>query len=290
MGNEIYYEGTTKTKRLSTMNLERAFSFWVNDGLEDYKGMNSSSSDSDKNEKKNLSSSENSSTSSLEETYEETIEDNSKVPYTFYWRNEGKKVQVTGNFANWNQFFEMNKDEKGIFKCDIILPKQEIFFKFIVDDKWVCSDGYEKRDDGHFNVNNYVDLTNIKVERKKINNNINNYKEKKNKKEKDLWCINKDIEQMNAEAPITPFHYQDPFRININSNQIIIGRNKFLKFCYNLINDENNSYKKILYPPHVNILHIILGCVGNKRYTRVGTHNRFKYKAVTFIYYKPIKK
>ena len=93
---------------------------------------------------------------------------------------------------------------------------------------------------------------------------------------------------MNAEAPVTPFHYQDPWRININSNQIIIGRSKFLNFSYHPMNDENNSYKKILSPPHVNIFHLILGCIGNKRYTRVGSHHRFRQKAVTFIYYKPI--
>ena len=93
---------------------------------------------------------------------------------------------------------------------------------------------------------------------------------------------------MNAEAPVTPFHYQDLFRININSNQIIIGRSKFLSFSYHPMNDENNSYKKILSPPHVNIFHVILACVGNKRYTRVGSYHRFQQKVITLIYYKPI--
>ena len=313
MGNEIYYEGKVP-QRKSTLNIDRAFSAWANDGLLNYKGMNTSSSDSEKNDNKNnfssnsdsLSSSSSSQLELDEDTIEETQEDNSKVPFTFYWKEGGNKVQLTGNFVNWNQYFEMTEYEKGNFKCEIILPKQEIYFKFIVDNKWVFSNNYEKRDDGHYNINNYIDLTNYKIEKNNINNNINNEKnqkeEKKEKKEKngkiekkektkekEIWCVQKSQDQMNAEAPCTPFHYQDPWRININSNQIIIGRSKFLNFSYHPMNDENNSYKKILYPPHVNIFHLILGCIGNKKYTRVGTHHRFSQKAVTFIYYKPIK-
>ena len=313
MGNEIYYEGKVP-QRKSTLNIDRAFSAWANDGLLNYKGMNTSSSDSEKNDNKNnfssnsdsLSSSSSSQLELDEDTIEETQEDNSKVPFTFYWKEGGNKVQLTGNFVNWNQYFEMTEYEKGNFKCEIILPKQEIYFKFIVDNKWVFSNNYEKRDDGHYNINNYIDLTNYKIEKNNINNNINNEKnqkeEKKEKKEKnekrekkektkekEIWCVQKSQDQMNAEAPCTPFHYQDPWRININSNQIIIGRSKFLNFSYHPMNDENNSYKKILSPPHVNIFHLILGCIGNKKYTRVGTHHRFSQKAVTFIYYKPIK-
>ena len=283
MGNEIYFEGSSKSSK-SKINLERAFSAWANEGLQNYEGMNSSSSSSERNDRKNFSSNDESS-SSLE-TYEETQEDNTKVPFIFYWKEGGKKVQLTGNFANWNQFFPMTQEEKGVFKLELNLPRQEIIFKFIVDDKWVYSNNYEKKDDGHSNINNYIDLKNIKIEKKKKNNNIT--KEKKNKITKETWCISKTREQMNAEAPVTPFHYQDLFRININSNQIIIGRSKFLNFSYHAMNDENNSYKKILYPPHVNIFHIILGCVGNKRYTRVGSYHRFQQKVITLIYYKPI--
>ncbi len=314
MGNEIYYEGKVP-QRKSTLNIDRAFSAWANDGLLNYKGMNTSSSDSEKNDNKNnfssnsdsLSSSSSSQLELDEDTIEETQEDNSKVPFTFYWKEGGNKVQLTGNFVNWNQYFEMTEYEKGNFKCEIILPKQEIYFKFIVDNKWVFSNNYEKRDDGHYNINNYIDLTNYKIEKNNINNNINNEKNQKNQKEekkeknekrekkeknkeKEIWCVQKSQDQMNAEAPCTPFHYQDPWRININSNQIIIGRSKFLNFSYHPMNDENNSYKKILSPPHVNIFHLILGCVGNKNHTRVGTHHRFRQKAVTLIYYKPIGK
>ena len=305
MGNEIYYDGKIP-QRKSKLNIDRAFSYWANEGLQNYKGMNTSSSDSEKNEKKESnsesSSSSSSSSSSLEleyndEEYEEKKEDNSKIPFTFCWKEGGKKILLTGNFANWNQFFEMNEYEKGNFKCDINLPRQEIYFKFIVDDKWVFSNNYDKKDDGHYNINNYIDLTNYKIEEKKENNENKKKIQKKEKKtkneknkEKEIWCIPKDQNQMNAEAPVTPFHYQDPWRININSNQIIIGRSKFLNFSYHPMNDENNSYKKILSPPHVNIFHLILGCVGNKNHTRVGTHHRFRQKAVTLIYYKPIGK
>jgi hypothetical protein len=301
MGNEIYYEGKVP-QRKSTLNIDRAFSAWANDGLLNYKGMNTSSSDSEKNDNKNnfssnsdsLSSSSSSQLELDEDTIEETQEDNSKVPFTFYWKEGGNKVQLTGNFVNWNQYFEMTEYEKGNFKCEIILPKQEIYFKFIVDNKWVFSNNYEKRDDGHYNINNYIDLTNYKIEEKKENNENKKKIQKKEKKtkneknkEKEIWCIPKNQDQMNAEAPCTPFHYQDPWRININSNQIIIGRSKFLSFNYNSINDESNSYKKILYPEHINIFHILFPCIGNKNYSKVGLYYRFKQKAITFIYYKP---
>ena len=184
MGNEIYYEGKVP-QRKSTLNIDRAFSAWANDGLLNYKGMNTSSSDSEKNDNKNnfssnsdsLSSSSSSQLELDEDTIEETQEDNSKVPFTFYWKEGGNKVQLTGNFVNWNQYFEMTEYEKGNFKCEII------YFKFIVDNKWVFSNNYEKRDDGHYNINNYIDLTNYKIEKNNINNNINNEKNQKNQKE-----------------------------------------------------------------------------------------------------------
>ena len=106
MGNEIYYDGKIP-QRKSKLNIDRAFSYWANEGLQNYKGMNTSSSDSEKNEKKesNSESSSSSSSSSLEleyndEEYEEKKEDNSKIPFTFYWKEGGKKILLTGNFAN----------------------------------------------------------------------------------------------------------------------------------------------------------------------------------------------
>ena len=93
---------------------------------------------------------------------------------------------------------------------------------------------------------------------------------------------------MKSDAPNVPFYYEYPFRININTNQIIIGRSKFLSFNYNSINDENNSYKKILYPEHINIFHIVFPCIGNKNYSKIGLYYRFKQKAITYIYYKPL--
>ena len=39
MGNEIYFEGISKSSK-SNINLERAFSAWANEGLQNYEGMN----------------------------------------------------------------------------------------------------------------------------------------------------------------------------------------------------------------------------------------------------------
>jgi hypothetical protein len=258
--------------------MENTLSTFGNEGLSNYEGIISTSSYKKLNNKNNISSNK-----STKETFDETQDDNSKILFVFEWKDKGNNVEMTGDFVNWNQYFKMNKDENNIFKCEIYIPKKEIQFKFIVDNKWVFSNDYEIKNDGNNNINNYIDLTNIKYEKKKKKdkNNCNKIKIKEN------WCNNITIEQMKSDAPNIPFYYEYPFRININTNQIIIGRSKFLSFNYNSINDENNSYKKILYPEHINIFHILFPCIGNKNYSKVGLYYRFKQKAITFIYYKP---
>lgn len=256
------------------------FSDYANKDILNYKGINSSISSSNnlKKNRKKFSSNESS------ENYEENNQiKNIKIPFLFEWKEGGKTVKITGNFVNWKEFFNMKEVEKGIFKYEVNLPKTKIQFKFIVDDKWVFSNNYNKIDDGNYNINNYIDLTHFKSKKKKKENKVN-------KGKKEIWCVNKAKDQMNINAPKVPFYYQDIFRINLNSNQIIIGRKKYLNFNYNKINDENNSYKQILYPPHINFSHIIIGCIGNKKYIKIGSYFRFKKKAITLIYYKPIKR
>ena len=252
--------------------MENTISTFGNEGLSNYEGIISTSSFKKLNNINNIQSNK-----STKETFDETQNDNSKIFFVFEWKDKGNNVEMTGDFVNWNQFFKMNKDENNIFKCEIYVPKKEIQFKFIVDNKWVYSKDYEIKNDGNNNINNFIDLTNFKNENKKKN--------KKNTK--DNLCNNISIEQMKPDAPKIPFYYEYPFRININTNQIIIGRSKFLPFNYNPINDENNSYKKILYPEHINFFHILFPCIGNKNYSRIGLYYRFKQKAITFIYYKP---
>ena len=140
------------------------FSDYANKDILNYKGLNSSISSSNnlKKNRKKFSSNESS------ENYEENNQiKNIKIPFLFEWKEGGKTVKITGNFVNWKEFFNMKEVEKGIFKYEVNLPKTKIQFKFIVDDKWVFSNNYNKIDDGNYNINNYIDLTHFKSKKKK---------------------------------------------------------------------------------------------------------------------------
>ena len=95
--------------------------------------------------------------------------------------------------------------------------------------------------------------------------------------------------EMNTDAPHIPIHYVNPFRVNCNTNQNVIGRKKYLEFFggYNI--DENNCYRQILNTPHVNLNHLITGIEAKKRFVKVGYALRYRQKETTFIYYKPKK-
>jgi hypothetical protein len=57
----------------------------------------------------------NKSNTNSEETTEKKIEPeenhDKKIKTTFFWREGGNTVYITGNFSNWNQWFLMNKEE-----------------------------------------------------------------------------------------------------------------------------------------------------------------------------------
>ena len=102
-----------------------------------------------------------------------------KVKYKFKWeakeQDQNKKLEVllVGSFLkNWDCYEVMIKnDENGIYEYEMYLPKKEHFFKFIVNNKWQCSDLYPTKPDKEKNINNYIDLTNYK---KLITNKIYN--------------------------------------------------------------------------------------------------------------------
>ena len=50
--------------------------------------------------------------------------------------------------------------ETEIFEKIIYLPRAKHYFKFIVDNKWVCSNQYPTTMDNSNNQNNFIDLTN----------------------------------------------------------------------------------------------------------------------------------
>ena len=93
------------------------------------------------------------------------IQENSniKIPTRFVWREGGNTVYVTGNFANWKQWFLMNKsfNNPNEFTLTLDLPRGIYQFKFIVDKVWKYSNHLPQFKDEHGNINNMIDNQNI---------------------------------------------------------------------------------------------------------------------------------
>ena len=278
MGNEN--SNSNDDNNVLKNDFDGDISFGICDNISSYKGMKSDESEKETDRK--------SSSDISEKTTEQTLEvDEKTVPVEIEWKEGGGRVQLTGSFANWNQFFEMLKDQNGQFKLKLTLPKEKIQFKFIVDNVWRTSSGYPTMDDGSYNINNYLDLTNVKIEKPVQERRVTKEKEKEKEKEDAYISSYPNRADMNADAPHAPTHYVNKFRINNNSNQNVIGRKKFLESEANLNIDENNCYKNILPCSHVNLNHIISSCE-KRRYVRCGKSQRFRCKNVTVIYYKPL--
>ena len=284
MGNEVSNEGNEVSLLKSNLcGVESSLGC----NSESYKGMKTDSTDKNSNH---------SNSDISEKTTEQTIEiDDSKIPYTFEWTEGGHRVLLTGQFVSWNQFFEMEKNQNGVHQCVITLPKQIYQFKFVVDGTWRCSNKYQMIDDGSHNTNNVIDLS--KIENKTIKENkptnissSNSGETIVHHKEKEGYgIIYPDKKEMNSDAPHVPLHYINPFKVNSNTNQNIIGRKKYLESYgyYNI--DENNCYRQVLNTPHVNLNHLI-ACTNrtNGKYVKDGFALRFRQKVVTIIYYKPL--
>ena len=99
--------------------------------------------------------------------------------YIFTWDEGGNSVKLIGSFSNWTKYYDMEKDEKDqIFKFSLPLENGKYQYKFIVDGVWKCSKKQNTEDDGKGNINNILDLINIKPKEEIKNNNIS----KKNRK------------------------------------------------------------------------------------------------------------
>jgi hypothetical protein len=84
-----------------------------------------------------------------------------KYPYKFEYKGDGKSVLLAGDFLdNWKSIKVMVKNnDTGIFERMVNLTRKKHQFKFIVDNKWVCSSQYPTIMDNSHNQNNYIDLT-----------------------------------------------------------------------------------------------------------------------------------
>ena len=93
------------------------------------------------------------------------ISDDNKKLYSilFQWEGEAEKVYLTGSFCNWINFYEMQKIKNKFF-FTLFLQKGTYQYKFKVDSVWKCNDNYPTCSDQHGNINNYIEVTNRKLE------------------------------------------------------------------------------------------------------------------------------
>ena len=237
-------------------------------------------------------------------------EEEKLFPFKFEWKGLGSSVILAGSFLeNWTKFVPMIKNqETEIFEKIIKLPKKKHYFKFIVDNKWVCSNQYPTTMDNSNNQNNFIDLTNyippkdlIKIEEYKKGD----FKPHRSKvivldKNDKSGYNNKYplIFDLNTNAPYTVTHYKPCFNLDYQSRQNKIKKinNKnFLNYCEKNILTENNTYKKILSCPHEKLSHFCQNIndlnINNKtRYIRGCTTIRNKHKYLTVVYFKPKQK
>ena len=233
-------------------------------------------------------------------------------PFKFEWKGLGTTVILTGSFLeNWTIYKPMVKNlETETFETVEYLTKSKHYFKFIVDNKWVCSSKYQTIIDNTNNQNNFIDLTNYvppedlikREEIKKGEIKIKHHRSKviildKNAiKKKDYNCKYPLINELNSSAPCIIEHYLPSFNINYISNQNNIKnitKKKYLKYNDKSTLTENTTYKKILVCPHEKLMHFCENITNikneKKRYIKACTTVRNKHKYLTVVYYKPIK-
>ena len=232
-----------------------------------------------------------------------------KYPFKFEYKGNGKSVLLAGSFLdNWANIKVMVKNSKNdIYERVVYLPKGKHQFKFIVDNKWVCSDQYPTIPDERGIINNFIDLTNYVPPENLLKDELikklgRNEPEKMNKDNKEINNKNNDytstkmprFNELNMIPPNIIQHYIPRFNLNYQSNQNRIGRKKYLKYTERNLKTENNTYKKILVFPHEKLMHCCpnmndLDIKENNKsnYFRICTTIRNKHKFLTAVYYKP---
>ena len=238
----------------------------------------------------------------MDTTYDNKTE---LVPFNFKWKesenNNDKELEVliTGTFLNnWQTFIKMEKNpETNIYEYRTFLPKEKHSFKYIINNKWLCSDLYPTTKDNSNNTNNYIDLTNYNNNENKEDQILIKKVKTKKKKRKENKEINDGyglkfplIKDLNSKAPDVMLHYKDLILIDNQSNQGKFDNKKFLNYKKNKFYNENNSYKDIFIFPHEKLEHLspnIDDIFSTKNYNRYSITERKKHKYITLVYYKP---
>ena len=222
---------------------------------------------------------------------------NDKVEYTFIWEEKCNLAKVIGSFNNWKDQLLMTYDPKdNLYKYKIELKRDKYEYKFIIDNAWKFSSHQQTKNDGKGNINNFIDLTNYKIN---TNNAQTTKKVKKiKKKKKKIKKIEKvesygvlfpTKDELNTEAPITQELYLKSFYINEATNQDKIGNKLFLSDFNTESYTEEKSYRNLLFSPHVNLNHTMNFC-DNKDILQVGLSYRFRNKDCTLVYYSRLNK
>ena len=230
---------------------------------------------------------------------------NIKINYLFIWTEGGSQVKLTGSFSDWKIKFDMAKDPNdNCFKCQLPLDNKIYQFKFIVDNDWKCSDKYPKKEDNSGNINNFIDLTDYKenkktpekkeqrTEKEKGNENTD-IKEPENNKEKNkikrkgsIYSSQYPSNDSIIPLPLPNKRYYQSFKLDKFSHQNSIGNKKYYNYYQMYSFSDEKSSKPIFLLGHVNLNHLISS--KNKRMTKIKNcmSFRFREKACTFIYYK----
>jgi hypothetical protein len=237
-------------------------------------------------------------------------------PYKFEWKGPGNNVVLTGSFLeNWKKYEPLKKNvSTGSFERIEYLSKTRHYFKFIVDNKWMCSNLYYTIKDKSNNLNNFIDLTNYIPPEDLIKRDIDNKNGKKEEKinnsnlnkktiifgKKNEYNFNSKykysrlLKDLNSTAPSIISSFKPSFRIDYISNQNKIKKvtkKNWLKYKIKNGLTDNKTYKKIFPCPHDKLLHFCLN-INNikndyKTYIKTCATVRNKHKNLTVVYYKP---
>ncbi len=136
----------------------------------------------------------------------------------FLWKGQAKEVYVTGSFSCWKQWFSLENKGDSTFSRKIILPKEKISFKFIVDGLWCISNDYLTDIDSKGNINNIILPLNDKVLSEKLDKDKKKKFKGKAKPVSDSYNeIIPERSNLNTIAPEIPNDYIS----NIDLNNIV---------------------------------------------------------------------
>lgn len=217
-------------------------------------------------------------------------------PYKFIWNKGGKSVKIAGTFLdNWRIEKELKKNiNSGLFEIIINLTRAKHEFKFIVDNKWLCSQSYEIIKDKN-NYNNIIDLTNQSYisDSQKIDEQRKIRKRKLSLQYGSLYPKESDFDK---EVPSLPIFFIKSFNLDKRNKRNNLRKKSISFLDYNLNkNDfENKAYKIISTISHDKISHLCCQAgndykININNYTNTAITQRNNHKFLTLIYYTPIK-